>query len=68
MKPMDIVWNGRVVGKIEDVKGDHFELYGRWRPQPDISEFLLALEEDDEVEAMVEIGGPGSGLRETVVL
>lgn len=32
LKRIAVVWNQAIVGFINDLKSDHFELYGAWEP------------------------------------
>jgi hypothetical protein len=51
-----VFWNGQLIGHIENIKGENFDLYGKWLPQNDSATkaFLDTLERQDEV--LVEVG------------
>ena len=51
-----IFWNSQLIGHIENIKGENFDLYGKWLPQnnPITENFLNLLEQ--QVEALVEVG------------
>ena len=51
-----VFWNDQLIGHIENIKGENFDLYGKWLPQTDSATkaFLDVLEQQDEV--LVEVG------------
>ena len=51
-----ITWNGIIVGYIEELRVDHFHVYGRWRPASgaEHEKFLAAIQSDESV--VVRIG------------
>jgi hypothetical protein len=65
MTKTPIIWNGTTVGFILDMKGEMFEVYGKWLPL-DCDEFWSSIKSGKQV--TVQIGTEEPILTGTVVL
>jgi len=61
---LELIWDGEVVGSVENPKPDMFHLYGKWIPADTekAREFLAALKvgEDEGVPVLLAGDGPKS--------
>ena len=60
-KRLPIYWQGKVVGQVEGLTGDNFDLYGRWLPDtgsPAHEEFIRRLEAEEQLEVRIGDGVP----------